>query len=252
MKSARAFAVGIVLCGFEMLCAHGVEAAELCHTPAPETLINWYQNTHRQAPLHYSPKNSAIYHPVATLRTTSPALTWIGLAWLSPVSGALFAVSCEGQPLAAISRGAVGKLSAGPVLPEFGQTVVLEYVDRETAHCVHDSIDIAAFKAGQLRVLWTHESKQGMNLAGKRTRFHGFVSRNYYVKIDSDGKAIHVTGEIAAYRYLKDGAQSTTPASKVTLPAETYRWDEKKTSFVAQGRYRQFKPCVSSGWPSAK
>lgn len=252
MTSARVLALGIVLCGIGMQCAHRAAAAELCHRPAPQTLINWYRNTHRRPPLHHDPKNSAIYHPVATLRTASPPLTWIGLAWLSPVSGALFAVGCDGNPVAAMSHGAIGKLGAGPTLPGFGQTVMLEYVDRETDRCVHDSIEIAAFRQGDIRTLWRHESKQGMNVTSGKSQFHGFVSRTYHVDIGRDGKTIHVTGELAAYRFLKNGAQSAMPDDTVTLPAEAYRWDEKKTSFVAQGRYRQFKPCVSSGWPSAK
>jgi hypothetical protein len=252
MKSAHVLVFGIVLCWSGMQCVHRAEAAELCHTPSPQTLIGWYQSTHRQAPLQYDPKNSAIYHPVATLRTASPPLTWIGLAWLTPVSGAVFAVSCDGQPLAAISHGAIGKLSAGPTLPGFGQTVMLEYVDRETDQCVHDSIEIAAFRDGQIHSLWKHESKQGMNVTSLKNGFHGFVSRNYRMEIDRDGQAIQVTGKLAAYRYLKNGAQSATPVHTAALPVETYRWDAKKSRFVAQGRYRQFKLCINTGWPSAK
>lgn len=252
MKIARFIAACLAMLLFTGWCTTGAHAAEPCHTATPQTLINWYNSTYPRRPLRYDPQNSAIYHPIALFHTTSPQLTWIGLAWLSPVSGALFATDCAGKPLSAVSEGAIGKLSAGPVLPELGQTVMVEYVDHETDACVHDSIAILALLNGKLIRLWKHDDKQGMNVAGSEQVFHGFLSRNYSMDFDADGRIIRVTGQLTAYPYLKDGSQSATPAASETLPAERYRWDAKKLRFMPQGKPRQFRPCVSSDWPSAK
>lgn len=229
-----------------------VHAAEFCHTATSTSLINWYGAAHPDKPLHYDPYASAIYHPVATLRTTSPPQTWIGLAWLSPVWGALFVTDCDGKPLAAISEGAIGKLSTGPVVSGLGQTAMVEYVDHETADCVHDSINIVALKDGKILSLWRHESKQGMNIAAAQSAFRGFVTRNYTVTFTGDAQTLHVTGQLNAYPYLKDGSQSATPAANETLPAESYRWDARKLRFLPQAHYRRFKPCVRTAWPSVK
>ncbi|MGH8377862.1 MAG: hypothetical protein ACRER7_02815, partial [Gammaproteobacteria bacterium] len=139
--------IGISLIFLSACIGYGTsaEASETCHTPTPQILINWYDSTHPEKPLHYSQQNSAIYHPISIFKSDSPRLHWIGLAWLSPVWGALFAVDCDGRPLSAVSKGAVGKISAGPVLPALGQTIMFEYVDQETTGCVHDSIGIVAF-----------------------------------------------------------------------------------------------------------
>ncbi|MGH8401233.1 MAG: hypothetical protein ACRESU_09040, partial [Gammaproteobacteria bacterium] len=169
-----------------------------------------------------------------------------------PVSGALFATDCTGKPLSAVSEGAIGKLSAGPTLPGLGQTVLVEYVDRETNDCVHDSISIVALQNGKLITLWKHDDKQGMNSTGSSKAFHGFVSRNYTVRVADDGRTIQITGVLSAYPYLKDGSQSTMPTASETLPAESYRWDAKKIRFMPQAKYRKFKPCVRSDRPSAK
>lgn len=251
MRAAKLLAVSLMLL-LSVWFSTAVRAAELCHTPTPQTLINWYHATYPHPRLRYDPDNSAIYHPVATFQTASPQLTWIGLAWLSPVWGALFAVNCDGQPLAAVSNGAIGKLTAGPDLPGLGQTVLAEYVDHETADCVHDSIEIAAFSHGKLVSLWKHESRQGMNVAGKGSAFRGFISRNFVLRVDPDGQTLQLSGRRSAYPYLKDGAQSATASASEALPAETYHWDAGKLRFVPHAHYRQFKTCVRSGWPTRK
>lgn len=252
MKTSRLFAASLAMLWLSIAGNNAAHAAELCHTATPQTLIAWYNATHPHQSLRYDPHNSAIYHPIATLRTHSPAVTWIGLAWLSPVWGALFATDCDGKPLAAISEGAIGKLIAGPTLPGLGETVMVEYVDHETADCVHDSIGIMAFQNGKLVSLWRHEDKQGMNVAGSNTAFHGFVSRNYSVEFDADDQTLHVIGKYIAYPYLKNGSQSATPAASKTLPAETYRWNAGKLRFMPQGKYRHFTACFRSDWPSLK
>jgi hypothetical protein len=252
MDRLRLFAPGLAMLLSAVGYSNDLHAAELCHAPTPKTLINWYRSTHPHQPLHYDPKNSAIYHPVATLRTTSPQLTWIGLAWLSPVSGALFAADCDGKPLAAISEGAIGKLIAGPTLPGLGETVMVEYVDHETADCVHDSIGIMALHDGKIISLWKHDDKQGMNVVGSGKALHGFVSRNYAVNFDSAGQMIRVTGKLVAYLFLKDGSQSATPSATQILPAESYRWDAKKLRFMPEGKYRHFTACLRSDWPNLK
>lgn len=252
MNTANLLAAGFaiaLLTGWYSTDAH---AAELCHTPTPQTLISWYNTTYPDKPLHYDSRSSAIYHPIATLRTASPRLTWIGLAWLAPVSGALFVSDCDGKPQSAVPLGAVGKLTAGPVLPILGQTVMVEYVDHETSDCVHDSIGILALQDGKIVSLWDHESKQGMNIAAEHTTSHGFVSRNYTVTFTGDVPTLQVTGQLSAYPFLKDGSQSATPSASEPLPAESYRWDAGKLRFVAQGKYRHFKPCISADRPSAK
>ncbi|HEX5340741.1 MAG TPA: hypothetical protein VFX47_07655 [Gammaproteobacteria bacterium] len=227
-------------------------ASETCHTPTPQTLIDWYNTSHPEKLLRYSRRNSAIYHPIPVFKTDSPRINWIGLAWLSPVWGALFVADCNGKPLAAVSDGGVGKLGAGPTLPGVGQTVMVEYVDRETADCVHDSIGIMAFRNGRIVSLWKHDARQGMNAIGPGKAFHGFVSRNHTVNFDADGQAIHVTGKRAAFPYLEDGSQSAKPSASTILPTENYRWDAGKLRFMPQGKYRQFKSCVRIAWPRLK
>ncbi|MGA9852544.1 MAG: hypothetical protein WBR15_06380 [Gammaproteobacteria bacterium] len=220
------------------------QASETCHTPAPQTLIHWYNTTHPEKPLRYSQQNSAIYHPISIFKTDSPRLHWIGLAWLSPIWGALFAVNCDGKPLAAVSDGAVGKISAGPVLPAFGQTVMFEYVDHETADCVHDSIGIAAIKDGKIISLWKHGYKQGMTVTGHATAFRGFVSRDYTVTLDTKGQTIRMTGRFLTYPYLKDGSQAATPSVTKTLPMEIYHWDKGKQHYLPENRYHQSASCT--------
>ena len=252
MNATRNTAAGLAL----FLCIAGVSsnarAAEWCHTATPQTLIAWYRQTHAHQPLRYDPENSAIYHPIATLVTASPHVNWIGLAWLAPVWGAVFATGCDGKPLDVVSNGAVGKLSAGPELPGLGQTVMAEYVDRETADCVHDSVSILGFKHGRIVSVWTHESKQGMNLAGKRPAFHGFVARNYAVQFADHGQSISISGTLDAYPYLKDGTQSAQASATKALAAEFYYWDAKALRFLPRGHYPRSKPCLRPDWPTGK
>lgn len=252
MNATRNTAAGLAL----LLCATclsgNLKAAELCHTATPQTLIAWYRQTHPHQLLRYDPETSAIYHPIATLVTASPRVNWIGLAWLSPVWGAVFATGCDEKPLDVVSDGAVGKLSAGPELPELGQTVMAEYVDRETADCVHDSVSILGFKNGRIVSVWTHESKQGMNIAGKRPAFHGFVARNFAVQFTDRGQSIGISGTLNAYPYLKNGTQSAHASATKSLAAEAYYWNTKALRFLPRGHYPRAKPCLRPDWPTGK
>ncbi|MGH8283826.1 MAG: hypothetical protein ACRESE_08285 [Gammaproteobacteria bacterium] len=252
MVTSRIAAFGLVLL---LLCiGFGVnaQASETCRTPTPQSLINWYNTTHPGKPLHYSQQNSAIYHPISIFKTDSPRLHWIGLAWLSPVWGALFAVNCDGKSLSAVSKGAVGKISAGPVLPALGQTIMFEYVDKETTDCVHDSIAIVAFKDGKIISLWKHGYKQGMNVADAKVLPGSFITHNYAMTFSNDRQTLRVSGLVQDYPYRKDGSQSPEPTSTKTLPEETYHWDTKTLRFLPEKTYEQTKPCVNADWPSVK
>ena len=213
MRPGKFFSAGLVLLGLGAGCLSHVRAAELCRTATPKTLIAWYNRTHPHKPLRYDPKNSAIYHPIAMVRTAAPHLAWIGLAWLSPMWGAVFATDCSGKPLAAVSDGAVGKLAAGPTLPETGQTVRAEYADKETPACMHDSVAFLAFKHQRIVRLWRHALKQGMNVTHGKGGFNGFVTRNYRVQFEDSGRTLKLTGTLAAYPDLKNGSQSATPSA---------------------------------------
>ncbi|MGH8397392.1 MAG: hypothetical protein ACRETA_04005 [Gammaproteobacteria bacterium] len=239
----------LLLCiGFSV----NAQASETCHTPTPQTLIDWYNSTYPEKPLRYSRQNSAIYHPISIFETDSPRLHWIGLAWLSPVWGALFAVDCDGKPIAAVSEGAVGKISAGPVLPRLGQTIMFEYVDLETVECVHDSIGIVALKDGEIISLWKHGYRQGMTVVGHATTFRGFVSRDYSVSFDASGQTIRMTGKFLGYPYLKDGSQAAMPSATKALPEETYHWDARMLRYLPEKSYAQSKACIDLNWPGAK
>jgi hypothetical protein len=220
-----------------------VLAAENCHTPSPQALIKWYDSTHPQAHLHYSAQNSLIYHPIEVFQTQQPRINWIGLAWLSPESGALFAASCEGKPLAALSLGAVGKIMAGPTLPLLGQSVMLIYVDKETKDCVHDSADIVALNDGKLLSLWSHTYKQGMNIGDVKKSPSRFITHNYSVTFSDDGRTLRVTGLVQEFPYLKDGTQSSFPSASTSVPVETYHWDAKKMQFIPEQDYHQVPVC---------
>lgn len=249
---ARAIGISLMAVLFCACCGTRVQAAEVCHTPTPQALIDWYNTTHPEQRLRYSPRNSLIYHPIEVFQTDRPRINWIGLAWLSPEWGALFAANCAGQPLAALSVGAVGKIMAGPVLPALGQTVMFVYVDKETGDCVHDSAEIAALKDGKLISLWKHAYKQGMNVGSSRRPFNGFITHNYAVNFGADGQTIQVSGKVLAYPYRKDGSQSPTATATKTLPAETYHWYPKTLRFLPQQRYRQPAPCDINDWHGTK
>ncbi|HVA55429.1 MAG TPA: hypothetical protein VNI53_06505 [Gammaproteobacteria bacterium] len=247
MDNARLIGISLVAllwCG--CYSAH-IQAAENCHTPRPQTLIAWYDSAHPEEHLHYSTWNSLIYHPIEVFQTAQPHINWIGLAWLSPEWGALFAADCEGRPLAAISVGAVGKIMAGPVLPELGQTVMFIYVDKETSDCVHDSADIVAVKGGKIFSLWGHTYKQGMNIDGPKVLPRVFITHNYSVTFSDDGQTIRLSGLVQEYAYRKDGSQSPIPSITTPLPAETYHWDVKTLRFIPEHNYPQAGACVISG-----
>ncbi len=251
MRTAGVIGTSLILLFCSISCAHA-RTAEYCPTPSVQTLIAWYHTAYPDKPLRYSPRNSAIYHPFAVFRTQQPPIHWIGLAWLSPESGALFAVNCDGRPLAARSDGAIGKISAGPALPVLGQTVMAEYVDAETGDCVHDSIEILTLRDGNIVSLWKHGYRQGMNVTDAKTHFNGFVTENYAVSFSDDGKTIQVTGKILAYSYRKDGSQSPMPSSSKTLPAETWHWNASTLRFLPEKRYPQPGLCVNPDRSSAK
>ncbi|MGH8307426.1 MAG: hypothetical protein ACRER0_04055 [Gammaproteobacteria bacterium] len=244
MRTSRIVAANLALLLFCIWFSVNAQASETCHTPTPQTLINWYNTTHPEKPLYYSQQNSAIYHPISIFKTDSPRLHWIGLAWLSPVWGALFAANCDAEPLAALSVGAVGKIIPGPELPALGQTIMFIYVDKETRDCVHDSADIVAFKDGKIISLWRHGYKQGMNVANHATAFRGFVSRDYSVSFDTKGQTIQITGNLLAYPYLEDGSQAAAPSATKALPEETYHWDARTLRYLPEKSYAQSKACI--------
>ncbi|MDE2070406.1 MAG: hypothetical protein KGJ04_03960 [Gammaproteobacteria bacterium] len=218
-------------------------AAEPCHRPRPQALIAWYNHTHPQKPLRYSRKESAIYHPISILRSHRPAVYWIGLAWLSPESGALFAVRCEGTPVDGLPTGAIGKLSLGPVLAELGESVTLVYVNRETGDCVHDAVQIVALKDNKIISLWEHGYNQGMNVPASTATPRRFISESYAVSFDENGRTLRITGVRATYVYLKDGSQASAPESTEALPTETYHWDAGGLRFIPDQPYRQSSVC---------
>ncbi|MGA9856087.1 MAG: hypothetical protein WBR29_12505 [Gammaproteobacteria bacterium] len=241
--------MAVLCCTGYVTCA---QAAENCHTPAPQALIKWYNSAHPENHLHYSAQNSLIYHPIEVFQTLQPHINWIGLAWLSPESGALFAANCEGRPLAALSLGAVGKITAGPTLPILGQTALFIYVDKETSECVHDSADIVTLKDGKIMSLWSHTYKQGMNTGDPKVPPRAFITHNYSVTFSRDGQTIRASGLVQIYAYRKDGSQSPIPNSTTPLPVETYHWDVKKMRFIPERNYAQAVACVLSPKSSAK
>jgi hypothetical protein len=252
MSKARLIGIYLLalLC-FECICARA-QAAENCHTPTPQFLIKWFGSAYGDAHLRYSAKNSLIYHPIEVFQTKSPRINWIGLAWLAPEWGALFAADCTGKPLAAVSVGAVGKIKAGPVIPSLGQTVMFIYVDKETADCVHDSADIVALKDGKVVSLWNHAYRQGMNVGASKTRRGAFVTHNYAVTFSGDGRSVRVSGLVQKYAYRANGSQSPTPTSTVTLPSETYRWDAGGLRFLPRQNYAQIPACAAGGLQRAQ
>ncbi len=221
-----------------------IQAAENCHTPRPQTLIKWYNAAHPGKPLRYSTQDSLIYHPIEVFQTGQPRINWIGLAWLYPEWGALFAADCEGRPLAAVSVGAVGKIMAGPVLPVLGQTVMFIYVDKETSDCVHDSADIVAVNDGKLLSLWSHAYKQGMNVGKSKVSARAFITHNYAVTFSEDGQTIRLSGLLQEYAYRKDGSQSPIPNTTTPLTAETYHWDANTLRFIPERHYPQAVACI--------
>lgn len=218
-------------------------AAESCHRPSPQALIAWYQHAHPEKPLRYSRKESAIYHPISILRSDQPAVYWTGLAWLAPESGALFAVTCAGTVLDGIPTGAIGKLSPGPTLPALGQSVMFVYVDKETADCVHDAIQIAALKDNKIISLWEHGYNQGMNVPASGAAPRRFISETYAASFGGDGRTLKITGVRTAYPYLKDGSQAPVPDASATLPTETYHWDAGALRFIPEKHYRKSSVC---------
>lgn len=252
MHKTRIFGNSLIALVFCACCSVGARAAEICHTPEPQTLIAWFQSAYPRTDLHYSPKNSLIYHPIEVFQTERPRLNWIGLAWLSPEAGALFAARCDGRPIAGRATGAIGKLAAGPVLPGLGQTVMLQYVGRETDNCVHDAVEIAALHNGEIISLWRHGFNQGLNVPGSGKAPKMFVSEIYAVSYSGHGLTVRISGTRAVYPYLKNGSQSPRPSTARTLNTETYHWDPKTLRFLPQQRYRQPAPCHINDWHGTK
>lgn len=219
-----------------------LHAAELCHRPPPQTLIAWYNQTHPQNLLHYDPKNSAIYHPISILRTQQPSAYWIGLAWLAPESGALFATKCDGSVMDASPVGAIGKLSPGPVLPELGKTVMLVYVSHETRECVHDSIQIVALKDDKILDVWQHHYNQGLNVTVKG-KPRNFIADNYTLDFTDNGLTLRLSGVRTTYDYLEDGTQASVPSATQSLETETWHWDASKLRFIPESPYRALPVC---------
>ena len=240
-KSISLGAVLLLLCLYLNVPAH---AAEICHRPAPHTLITWFNRTHPQAPLHYDPRNSAIYHPISILRTDQPPAYWIGLAWLAPESGALFAIKCDGSVMDASAVGAIGKLSAGPRLPQLGQTVVLVYLGKETRECVHDEVQIVGLRNNKIISLWQHGYRQGLNVT-VNGRPRSFLSENYTLDFAEHGLTLRLRGVRASYAYLRDGSQASVPSATETLEAETWRWDSGRLRFVPEKPYKPLPVCVA-------
>jgi hypothetical protein len=243
----KARLIGIGLAALLLWACYGMRApaAEICHTPTPQTLISWYGATYPQIPLRYSHQNSLIYHPIEVFQTGNPRVNWIGLAWLSPEWGALFAADCEGRPLAAVSVGAIGKIKAGPELPVLGQTVMFIYVDKETSDCVHDSAEIVALQDGKIISLWRHTYKQGMNAADPTDSHKSFITHNYAVTFGGDGQTIRVSGLAQEFAYRTDGTQSSIPSASKTLASETYRWNADSRRFVPAGKYSYYGVCAA-------
>lgn len=231
-----------------LACAGGLyttpaHAAQPCHRPQPQTLIAWYKHTHPQEPLHYDPKNSAIYHPISILHTDRPSVYWMGLAWLAPESGALFAVSCDGTPVAGMPTGAIGRLSPGPVLAELGPSVMLVYVSKETGDCVQDAVQIVALKDNKIISLWEHGYNQGLNVPASGATPRGFISETYALSFTDNGRTLRISGRRAAYAYHQDGSQASVPAAAKALPTETYHWDASARRFIPEEHYRQPSAC---------
>ena len=225
------------------LCTAAVQAAQPCHRPAPQTLIAWYNAAHPQQHLNYSRENSAIYHPISILRTERPAVYWMGLAWLSPESGALFAVRCDGTPVDGVPTGAIGKLATGPVLAELGQSVMLVYVSKETGDCVQDAVQIVALKDNKIISLWEHGYNQGLNVPASGATPRGFISETYALSFTDNGRTLRISGRRAAYAYHQDGSQASVPAAARALPTETYHWDASARRFSPEEHYRQPSAC---------
>lgn len=240
MNPARAFITGLLLCGLGI--STSLHAAELCHRPRPQTLITWYNQTHPKNSLPYDPRNSAIYHPISILRTDRPFAYWIGLAWLAPISGALFAVKCDGSVMDASPVGAIGKLSPGPTLPQLGQTVILVYVSKETRECVHDSIQIAALRDNQITAVWGHGYNQGLNITAK-DKPENFVAENYTLTVADGGRTLHLSGLRSTYAYLKDGTQASVPSMTQPLETETWHWDAGQLRFIPEKPYPRLPVC---------
>lgn len=228
------------------------QAAELCHRPTPEALIAWYNKTHAREPLNYNAKGSAIYHPISILRTENPVTYWIGLAWLFPQSGALFAVNCKGTILDGIPTGAIGHLIPGPKLPEVGQSVMIVYVEKETGSCVHDAVKIMALKNDKMIPLWTHGYNLGINLPAADGKPRRFTKETYKLELSDDQRTLSIGGLRATYPYLKSGNQAKIPSASETLPAETYHWDAKALRYLPAKPYPQLRPCSITETPSTK
>ncbi|MGH8279623.1 MAG: hypothetical protein ACRETQ_08695 [Gammaproteobacteria bacterium] len=218
-------------------------AAEACHRPTPTTLIAWYNHAHAQQPLNYNAQGSAIYHPISILRTHEPAVYWIGLAWLFPQSGALFAVTCAGDILDGMPSGAIGKLEPGPKLPETGESAMLVYVNKETPDCVHDAIRITALNDRKIITLWEHGYNQGINIAPSGAHPREFIAENFRLEFADAGRTLYISGTRTTYPYLANGRQSGTPSSSKTLARETWHWNAGKLRFLPEKSYRPRPVC---------
>lgn len=236
-------ATGLLFCACVSLSSRA-QAAELCHRPTPEALIAWYNKTHAKTPLNYNAKGSAIYHPISILHTEDPVTYWIGLAWLFPQSGALFAVNCQGTILDGIPTGAIGHLILGPKLPEVGQSVMIVYVEKETSSCVHDAVKIMALKDKHMIPLWTHGYNLGINLPEADGKPRRFTKETYKLELSDDQRTLSISGLRATYPYLKSGNQATIPSASETLPAETYHWNAKTLRYLPTKPYPESQTCV--------
>lgn len=235
VRASVLLGLGLLLCAY-LVIGTRARAAETCNRPAPKTLIDWYNKAHAQAPLDYNARGSAIYHPISILRTEKPVVYWIGLAWLFPQSGALFAVNCAGTILDGMPTGAIGHLDLGPRLPQVGQSVTIVYVNKETGRCVHDGIRILALKANKIVTLWDHGYNQGINVAASHAQARQFIAENYNVDVTDHGLRLEISGVRKTFPF-ENGRQSSVASSTETIAIETYQWDAKALRYTPKAKY---------------
>lgn len=207
-----------------------------CAAPPLDTLVNYYQKTAVGDAKHFGSLDAIIKESIALVtQTTNPPILWIGTKFetdSTPV-GLLFALHCDGTIIDGADVGSVRELSAGPTLPGYGETILMNSVSSGGTDTFSRSYAIFAIRNGRITMVWQHLS---------------FAAQYAWFQQPDDGEetAYRITNindksiELAAIKttYLtppgkKPSRDHAGDAIKTDTDVFTYCWNDSQSTYIA-------------------
>ena len=169
---------------------------------------------------------------VIKFTSSDSAIHWLSIGWEGPIDGLLFAVNCDGNAIDAKEIGSVEKISAGPTVPDLGETVLVNYTDGTGTGAIHKSYSLYALGASKLVQLWTHTSFEGdyevglQDDDGEETTF--YIDKINAETIELSGvRKINITP-----KGLKPDAGRNGDKTHIDRIKETYCWNQVKKVYL--------------------